>query len=153
MALASILLLYLVIGLLAATGAITLGRRRFSARGESSFFALLLLPIASIYLAFLGYFGMPGALRVEGIAVASFALLALLGLRFAPLVPLAYFLHGGWDLLHELSAHLSVPGGTERSLTAIPLAYGVFCAAFDWLVAGYFASRLGAWREQREAGE
>lgn len=153
MAFASILFLYAVIGVLAAIGSIAIGRTRFSPRGEQAFFALILIPIAAIYLSFLGYFGMPAALRTEALAIAGFTALALLGLRVAILLPLAYALHGAWDLLHEVSAHLGVPAGTEQSLTAIPLAYGVFCAAYDWLVAGYFVTRLPAWREQREAGE
>jgi hypothetical protein len=30
-------------------------------------------------------------------------------------------------------------------LTAIPLAYGVFCAAFDVSIAGYFYTRRAEW--------
>lgn len=146
MAFASILLLYAGIGVLAAIGTITISRSRFSPRAEQAFFALVLIPIAAIYLAFIGYFGMSTALETEGIAIAGFVTLTLLGLRFAILLPLAYFLHGAWDLVHELSAHLGIPADTGRTLTPIPLAYGVFCAAYDFLAAGYFLTRLSAWR-------
>jgi hypothetical protein len=30
-------------------------------------------------------------------------------------------------------------------LTELPLAYGAFCAAFDWCVAGYFYTRRREW--------
>ncbi len=52
MALAAILLWYCGIGVLAATGTVTLSPARFSPRVEHIFFALLLIPIAAMYLAF-----------------------------------------------------------------------------------------------------
>jgi hypothetical protein len=45
MALAAILLWYIGIGVLAAVGAVTISRARFSPRFEQIFFALLLIPI------------------------------------------------------------------------------------------------------------
>jgi hypothetical protein len=146
MALAAILIWYLGIGVLAAIGSVTISRSRFSPRVEHTVFALVLVPIAAMYLAFLAYFGDSSALRPEACAVAVFAALALLGLRFPALVVLGYALHGGWDLVHELSVHLQ--GGTSgRPFTDIPLAYGVFCAAYDWCMAGYFVTRRAAWRQ------
>jgi hypothetical protein len=59
MALAAILLWYLGIGVLAAVGAGTISRARLSPRFEHIFFALLLIPIAAMYLAFLAYFERP----------------------------------------------------------------------------------------------
>ena len=50
MALAAILSWYLVIGLLAAIGSVTISRSRFSPRVEHIFFALLLVLIAVMYL-------------------------------------------------------------------------------------------------------
>jgi len=147
MALAAILVWYLVIGALAAIGSVTISRARFSPRVEHIFFALLLIPIAAMYLAFLSYFGDHSALRYETYAVGGFAVLGLLGLRFPALVVLGYALHGGWDLVHEFSVHLSAGGGDgARPLTDIPLAYGVFCAAYDWGMAAYFHTRRAAWR-------
>jgi hypothetical protein len=147
MALAAILIWYLVIGVLAAIGSVTISRSRFSPRVEQMFFALLLIPIGAIYLAFLAYFGDYSTLRSEAFAVAVFALLGLLGLRFAALVVLGYALHGGWDLMHEVGVHLGGGAAGARPLTDIPLAYGVFCAAFDWCMAAYFYTRRTAWRQ------
>lgn len=145
--LAAILLLYLVIGALAAVGSVTVSRSRFSPRVEHVFFALLLLPIAAMYLAFVAYFGDHSALRPEAYAVAVFAALGLLGLRFPALLVLGYALHGGWDLAHEVWVHLGAGAGGARSFTDIPLAYGAFCAAYDWCMAGYFFTRRAAWRQ------
>jgi hypothetical protein len=146
MALAAILILYLGIGVLAAIGSVTISRSRFSPRVEHTFFALLLIPIAAMYLAFVAYFG-SSTLRPEAVAVAVFAALGLLGLRFPALVVLGYALHGGWDLVHEIWAHLGAGAGGARPFTDIPLAYGVFCAAYDWCMAGYFFTRRAAWRQ------
>ena len=147
MALAAILIWYMVIGVLAAIGSITISRSRFSPRAEHTFFALLLIPIAAMYLAFLAYFGAHSTLRAEAGAVAGFALLGVLGLRFPALVVLGYALHGGWDLVHEIVVRLGAGAGGARPLTDIPLAYGVFCAAFDWWMTAYFYSRQAAWRQ------
>ena len=135
MALATILLWYFGIGVLAAIGTVTISRR-LSPRTEQIFFSLLLLPIAAMYLVFAAYFGDGSALRHEAYAVALFAALGLSGLRIPALLMLGYALHGAWDLFHEV---LLYHGPT--SLTTIPLAYGVFCAAYDWFMAAYFYTR------------
>ena len=147
MALAAILSWYLVIGLLAAIGSVTISRSRFSPRVEHIFFALLLVLIAAMCLAFVAYFGDYSTLRPEVCAVAVFAILGLLGLRFPALLVLGYALHGGWDLAHEIWVHFGAGVGASRPLTDIPLAYGVFCAAYDWWMAGYFLTRRAAWRQ------
>ena len=146
MALAAILLWYLGIGVLAAVGVVTISRARFSPRFEHIFFALLLIPIAAMYLAFAAYFGDHSALRLEAYAVALFAVLGLLGLRLPALLLLGYALHGAWDLFHEALLYSGPASASVRSVTAIPLAYGVFCAAFDWCMAAYFFTRQAAWR-------
>jgi hypothetical protein len=146
MALAAIMFLYLGIGVLAAIGTVTITRARFSPRIEHIFFALLLIPIAAMYLAFVEYFGDHSALRLEVYAVALFTGLGLLGLRLPALLVLGYALHGAWDLFHEALLYLAPAPGNVRSVTAIPLAYGVFCAAYDWCMAGYFFTRRAAWR-------
>ena len=146
MALAAIMFLYVGIGVLAAIGTVTITRARFSPRIEHIFFALLLIPIAAMYLAFAEYFGDHSALRLEVYAVALFTGLGLSGLRFPALLVLGYALHGAWDLFHEALLYLAPAPGDVRSVTAIPLAYGVFCAAYDWCMAGYFFTRRAAWR-------
>ena len=128
-------------------GSVAISRSQFSPRGEQVFFALVLIPIAAMYLAFAAYFGESSTLRPEAYAVAVFALLGVLGLRFPLLLVLGYALHGGWDLAHEVWVHLGAGGGGARSFTDIPLAYGVFCAAYDWWMAGYFVTRRAAWRQ------
>ena len=145
MALTAILSLYLVIGAVAAIGSVAISRSRFSPRGEHIFFALLLVPIAAMYLAFVAYFGDSSTLGPEARAAAVFAVLGLLGLRFPVLLVLGYALHGGWDLAHEIWVHLGAGAGGARPFTEIPLAYGVFCAAYDWCMAGYFFTRRAAW--------
>ena len=146
MALAAIMFLYLVIGVLAAIGTVTISRARFSPRIEHIFFALLLIPIAAMYLAFVEYFGDHSALRLEVYAVALFTGLGLLGLRLPALLVFGYALHGAWDLFHEVLLYPGPASAGVRSVTAIPLAYGVFCAAFDWCMAAYFFTRQAAWR-------
>jgi len=146
MALAAIMFLYVGIGVLAAIGTVTISRARFSPRIEHIFFALLLIPIAAMYLAFADYFGDHSTLRLEVYAVALFTGLGLSGLRFPALLVLGYALHGAWDLFHEALLYLAPAPGDVRSVTAIPLAYGVFCAAYDWCMAGYFFTRRAAWR-------
>jgi hypothetical protein len=54
-------------------------------------------------------------------------------------------LHGVWDILHELSAHTSFSAVRPEQLTEIPLAYGVFCLAFDAAISVYFVRRRRAW--------
>jgi hypothetical protein len=56
-----------------------------------------------------------------------------------------YSLHGLWDLLHELQAHGAYSAFEPGQLTAVPLAYGVFCAAFDFCMAAYFYARRAEW--------
>ena len=145
MALSAILIWYFGIGVLAAIGAVTISRARFSPRAEHRFFALVLIPIAAMYLVFAAYFGDGPTPPSEAYGVLVFVALALLGLRFPALLALGYALHGGWDLVHEIQAHLGAGPGSSRSLTDIPLAYGAFCAAFDWWMAGYIFTRRAAW--------
>ena len=64
-------------------------------------------------------------------------------LPFALIV--GYSLHGLWDLLHELQAHGAYSAFAPDQLTPIPLAYGVFCAAFDFCMAAYFYERRAEW--------
>jgi hypothetical protein len=75
---------------------------------------------------------------------AVLAALLPLGLGHAVAVGVAgvgYSLHGLWDLLHELQAHGAYSALEPGQLTAIPLAYGIFCAAFELCVAAYFFTR------------
>ena len=140
-----IVMLYAVVGLLAAAGAISITRRFFGPRVEQGFYGVFLMMIAAFYLAFVAYFGNAEAWRVETAAVAFFALMGLFGVRLPVALVIAYALHGGWDLLHELQAQGAYSAFAPGQLTAVPLAYGVFCAAFDVRIAAYAFKRRDEW--------
>jgi len=108
---------------------------------------MLLIVIALFYLAFTAYFGVATAWRLELAAVAAFSALALLGVRLTFALILAYPLHGLWDLLHELQAHGIHSAFDSGELTAIPLAYGIFCAAFDFSMGAYFYTQRADWSD------
>jgi hypothetical protein len=139
-----IVLLYAVIGLLAAAGSILVFPRILHGRWELLFWAWFLVMIAGFYLSFAAYFGAPAqAWRAELVGVAVFLALCLGGLLSWPLVAAGYATHGLWDLAHCLSG-ASLAG---LALTEIPLGYGVFCATYDVVVAAYLVTGATAWHE------
>ena len=140
-----ILILYTVIGLLAAAGSMTVTQRAFPGRSEQIFYGVFLTAIAGFYMAFVAYFGSP-AWRTELFAVIAFSVLGMAGTRSAAVLALAYALHGIWDAVHELAAHGGASPFGSGELTAIPLAYGAFCAAFDIAIAVYFVRRKQFWK-------
>ena len=142
---AVIVILYATIGLMAAAGAIFIVRKILGSRGEQIFYAIFLVMIAGFYLAFTSYFGVTTAWRLEIVAVAAFAAIALPGARLPLALMLGYSLHGMWDLLHELQAHGVYSAFEPGRLTPVPLAYGFFCAAFDFCMTGYFYARRSEW--------
>ncbi|HSF05035.1 MAG TPA: DUF6010 family protein [Methylomirabilota bacterium] len=144
MTLSVIIALYISIGLMSAAGSVAVSKKVFSAKAEQIFFGLFLVPIAGFYLAFTAYFGNEAAWRLETGAVAVFAVFGVLGSRAPVVLMLGYVLHGLWDLLHELHAHGGVAFDTS-TVTEIPLAYGAFCATYDWCLAVYFYTRRRQW--------
>ena len=140
-----ILILYVVIGLMAAAGTIFIAQKIFAPRAEQIFYAMFLIMIAAFYLAFTAYFGVATAWRLETAAVVAFVAIALLGARLPFALMVGYSLHGLWDLLHELHAHGAYSAFAPGRLTAIPLAYGVFCLTFDFTMAAYFYTRRAVW--------
>jgi len=140
-----ILILYAVIGFLAAAGTISIARKTFTPKAEQIFYGMFLILIAVFYLAFTAYFGVGTAWRVETAAVAAFVAIGLLGARVPFALIVGFSLHGLWDLLHELQAHTASSMFAPGQLTAIPLAYGVFCAVFDFYVAAYCYARQPDW--------
>lgn len=140
-----IVILYATIGLMGAVGAIFLVRKFLEPKGEQIFYGAFLILIAAFYLAFAAYFKSAGAWRVEIVAVVLFSLVGLFGMRLPIALIVGYPLHGLWDLLHELQAHGAWIGFQPEQLTAIPLAYGIFCLAFDVCMAGYFHTRRDEW--------
>jgi hypothetical protein len=81
MALSVIVVLYVCIGFLSATGSVFISKKLFSAKVEQTFFGLFLIAIAGFYLAFTAYFGQEEAWRLETVGVIGFAVLGLLGIR------------------------------------------------------------------------
>ena len=137
--------LYITIGGLSAAGSVYLSKAIFSAKAEQIFFGLFLVPIAGFYLAFTAYFGVKEAWQLEATAVAVFAALGVVGVRVPFVLIVGYLLHGLWDGVHEFNAHAgSSPLGPWQT-TPVPLAYGFFCATYDFLMATYFYTRRNHW--------
>jgi hypothetical protein len=141
-----IIALYITIGVLSAAGSVYISKSVLSAKVEQIFFGLFLIPIAGFYLAFTAHFGAKDAWQLEATAVAVFAVLGLVGIRVPLALIAGYVLHGLWDGVHEFNAHagdsLMGPGQT----TSVPLAYGFFCATYDFLMPAYFYTRRNQWR-------
>jgi hypothetical protein len=146
MALVVIILLYIGIGVLAAGGSIAISSKHLSAKAEQTFYGLLLVPVAAIYLAFTAHYAAGDAWRSEARVVALFAVAGLLGTRLLALLMLGYVAHGAWDVVHEVALYQGSVGLPTSTLTEIPLAYGAFCAAYDWSMAGYFYTRRHPWK-------
>jgi hypothetical protein len=140
-----IVILYAVIGLMAAAGTIFIAQKMFAPKSEQIFYAMFLIMIAAFYLSFAAYFGVSTAWRLETAVVVAFVAIALPGARLPFALIFGYSLHGLWDLLHELQAHGAYSAFEPGQLTPIPLAYGFFCAAFDFCMAAYFYTRRGEW--------
>ena len=146
-----IMILYGVIGLMAAAGTISITRKLLAPKTEQIFYAMFLIMLPAFYLAFAAYFGVASAWRVETAVVMAFVVIGLLGVRLPFALIVGYSLHGLWDVLHELQAHGVYSAFEPGKLTAIPLAYGLFCAAFDFSMAAYFYTRRGEWSAARKA--
>jgi hypothetical protein len=140
-----IVILYAVIGLMAAAGAASLTRKILGPRAEQVFYGMFLILVAAFYLAFAAYFGNATAWRAETAAVVVFAVIGMFGARLPIALIIGYPLHGLWDLVHELQAQGALWAFEPGELTAIPLAYGVFCAAFDLSIVAYFYTRRAEW--------
>jgi hypothetical protein len=145
MALAIIMILYVSIGVLSAVGSMYLSRRFVPARFESTVYGLFLIAISAFYLAFASYFGDAAAWSLELVVVVGFTVVGSLGTRLPVVLVAGYALHGAWDFLHEVHAHVESDVFGGRQSTQIPLAYGAFCATYDWAMAVYFLYRRGQW--------
>lgn len=151
MALSVIIVLYVAVGILAAAGSIFISQKVFSAKAEQIFFALFLVAIAAFYLAFTAYFGDQKAWRLETAAVIVFGVFGIVGLRLSVVLIVGYCLHGIWDVVHEIHAFDGLRLFGAHEITEIPLAYGAFCAAYDWCIAGYFYTRRRHWNSAWKA--
>ena len=140
-----IAILYIVIGLMAARGTTCIFRKILTPKSEQIFYAMFLILVAAFYLAFAAYFGEAGAWQLETTVVVAFVATSLLGVRLPFALIVGYSMHGLWDLLHELQAYGGHSAFEPGQLTAIPLAYGFFCAAFDFYMVAYFYRRRVEW--------
>jgi len=145
MAFLVIVVLYVCIGFLSAAGSVFISKKIFSAKIEQIFFALFLIAIAGFYLAFSAYFGNEAAWRFETGGVIAFAVLGLIGVRFPVVLMIGYLLHGLWDVLHEIYAHVGNELFGAQRATELPLGYAAFCATYDWCMAAYFYTRRSKW--------
>ena len=145
-----IAILYIVIGIMAAMGTISIFRKILTPKSEQIVYGVFLIIVAALYLAFAAYFGAATAWQLEATAVVAFAAIGLLGMRLPFALIVGYCAHALWDMLHEIHAHGSHPV-FESGLTAIPLAYGFFCAAFDFYMAAYFYRRRVDWSAAAKA--
>src|SRR4029077_743119 len=143
---AVIVILYAAIGFMAVAGALFIARKFLPPKAEQIFFAMFLIMIAAFYLAFATYFGAATAWRLETAVVLAFAAIGLAAVRLPFALIIGYPLHGLWDVLHELQAHEASSLFEPGELTAIPLAYGVFCSVFDFCIAAYFYRRRAEWK-------
>jgi hypothetical protein len=140
-----IVTLYMVIGFMSAAGSIFISRKIFTPKAEQIFYGVFLIPIAGFYLAFTAYFGIETAWLLESAAVIAFGAIGLLGTRVPFAIIVGYPLHGLWDVLHELHAHGGFSVFEDGQATAVPLAYGIFCATYDFCMAAYFYARRSDW--------
>jgi len=140
-----IVILYIVIGIMSAAGSICISQRIFAPKAEQICYGLFLIPIAGFYLAFTAYFSIETAWRLESAAVLAFVAIGLIGIRVPFAIIAGYPLHGLWDLLHELHAHGSYSVFDPGQATAVPLAYGIFCATYDLCMGLYFFTRRSDW--------
>src|SRR5258708_3712960 len=125
-----IVILYAVIGLMAAGGTIFTVRKFLGPRAEQVFYGMFLIMIAAFYLAFAAYFGIATALRAETAAVVIFAVIGLFGARLPIALVVGYPLHRLWDLLPEVRAQGAFSAFDPGQLTSIPHAYRVFRPVF-----------------------
>jgi hypothetical protein len=140
-----IVVLYLTIGIMAAAGCVAIGQRFLRHKLEQVFYGVFLVMIAAFYLAFTAYFQIDTAWRRESVAVLAFAVMGVVGARVPALLIVGYPLHGLWDLLHELQQVGAISAFPPGEVTPLPLAYGVFCAAFDLYIAVYAYLRRAEW--------
>lgn len=140
-----IVTLYIVIGFMSAAGSIFISQRIFTPKAEQIFYGIFLIPIAGFYLAFTAYFGVETAWLLESVALWAFVAIGLLGIRIPFAIIVGYPLHGVWDLLHELHTHGGFSIFEPGQATAVPLAYGIFCATYDFCMGAYFYTRRSHW--------
>lgn len=109
---------------------------------ERSFYAVVVIVVASYYDLFAVMSGAPGALLAELVPFLLFLAAALWGFRKSPwIIAAALVGHGIFDVFH---ARLIFNPG-------MPAWWPAFCASYDVTAGLYLAWRLGAQRVKRPA--
>lgn len=121
-----------VIGVAAAT-AVGLFASVIGFDKERSFYPVVLIVIATLYLLFAAMAGSTGSLVAEAIPALVFVAMAAIGFRKTPwLVVAGLALHGVFDFLHH--ALIANPG--------VPVWWPGWCLAYDVVAAAYLAALI-----------
>jgi len=100
---------------------------------ERSFYPVVLIVIATLYLLFAAMAGSTSSLVAEAIPALVFVAMAALGFRKTPwLVVAGLALHGVFDFFHH--AVIANPG--------VPVWWPGWCLAYDVVAAGYLAALI-----------
>lgn len=100
---------------------------------DRAFYPVMLIVIAAYYLLFAAMGASPSSLILEGLVMAAFVVLAVVGLKSSLWVVVAGLLiHGVMDLFHPRL--IDNPGA--------PTWWPMFCLSFDVVAAGYLALRI-----------
>lgn len=109
---------------------------------ERSFYPVVLIVIATLYLLFAVQAGSTGALVAEAIPALVFVATAALGFRKTPwLVVAGLALHGVFDFFHH--AVIANPG--------VPVWWPGWCLAYDVVATAYLAALIIVRRAPRAA--
>jgi hypothetical protein len=120
------------IGIVAATG-VGLFATVVGFDKERSFYPVVLIVIAALYLLFAVMAGSTGSLVAEVAPALVFVALAVVGFRKSPwLVVAGLALHGVFDFFHH--AVIANPG--------VPVWWPGWCLAYDVVAAGYLAALI-----------
>lgn len=130
-----------VIGIAAAT-AVGLFATVIGFDKDRSFYPVVLIVIATLYLLFAAIAKSTGFLVAEAIPALVFVAMAALGFRKTPwLVVVGLALHGVFDFFH--SALIANPG--------VPAWWPGWCLAYDVVAAAYLATLILFRRDSRAA--
>jgi len=100
---------------------------------ERSFYPVVLIVIATLYLLFAAMAGSTDSLVAEAIPALVFVAIAALGFRMNPwLVVAGLALHGVFDFFHH--AVITNPG--------VPVWWPGWCLAYDVVAAAYLAALI-----------
>lgn len=130
-----------VIGIVAAT-AVGLFATMVGFDKERSFYPVVLIIIAALYLLFAVMAGSTGSLVAETVPALVFVTMAVLGFRRTPWIVVAGLaLHGTFDFFHR--AVIANPG--------VPEWWPGWCLSYDVVAAAYLATLIVIRRPSRAA--